>query len=181
MHVEPLIRVVEDQHLRSPCQGPLGSGGPIGIGDHLCLGHGMLVHQGLVTPVAAEQNARHQAARYVMTGDPDGYRRFAGAADGEIAYGDGRQWQVVHRQPAAAVGQLPCRHGAAPKAGGGQQCQAYQPRVRPPAGPEPPHYPMSVAPSRHGSVLDTSSRPFAARANPSAKPASPSATSNGRP
>ena len=114
-HVQPLVGVVQHQHLRSPGEGPLRTGGPVRIGDHPGLGYGMLVHQRFVVAVPPQQDAGHQPAGRVVLGHPDGDRGLARPTHGEIPDGDRWQRQIVHREPAAPVGRLPRGHGAAPQ------------------------------------------------------------------
>ena len=147
--VEPLVRVVEHEYLRPVGERPLGARRAIRIGDHHRPRDGVLVNQRLIAAVAAEQHTGNQAARDVVAGDPDRDRGLARSADGEIADRDGRQREIVHRKPSAAVREASHRHRAAPEPRGRQERQAGEPRVGPSAGPQPAHDPVRIAPPRH--------------------------------
>jgi hypothetical protein len=98
--IEPLVGVVEHQHLRAVGQRPFRAGHPVGVGNHYRAGHRVLVHQGLVAAVPAQQDAGPEAARLVVAGDPDRDRRLARPAYREVAHRHRGQRKVVHREPA---------------------------------------------------------------------------------
>ena len=150
VHVEPLVGVVEHQDLRAVGQRALGAGDAVRVGHDHRLGHRVLVHQRLVVAVAAEQDAGPEAARDVVPGDPDGDRRLARAADRQVADRHRGQRQVARRRTSRAgtrAAGCPSRAARAPRRG--QQRQAGQPRVGPPAGPQPAHDAVGVAPAAH--------------------------------
>ena len=181
MHVEALVRVVEHQHLGAVGERALRARHAVGIGDHHGLRHRMLVHQRLVVAVAAKQDPGPQAALDVVPGDPDSDRRLARSTHRQVAHGDRRQREVSHRDPAPAVGHPPGVHGETPESRDRQQRQPRQAGVGPAAGPQPTHHPVGVASAAHPSLPAISRSRSSASASPAVSPASPSATSNGRP
>ena len=150
--VEPLVGVVEHQDLGAVGQRPLGARPP-------------------------GRDRRRRPPRAPSAGAPGSRRRRSrGAgcrAGGRATRSAGRsRWRSAScptrppsrlptatdgsgrsrtGNPAAAVGEAARVHREAPEARDRQQRQARQPRVRAPAGPQPAHDPVGVAPAAHGS------------------------------
>ena len=109
-HAEQLKRVVEHQHVRAGCAGLLCARGPVPIRHDHTLGDEPAVHQQLVRPVAAQQNAGRTAAPDVVARDPGRERGLSRAAHRKIPHGDRRQRQPLNSQCAAAIRRRPQPH-----------------------------------------------------------------------
>ena len=142
--IEPLIRVVQNQHLGSRPPGALRAGHTVGVRDNDGPGNQPLMHGLLVAAVAAQQDARLQAPPREERGGPRRDRRLSSAPDRQVPDRNRRQRQWAPPQPTPLVGGCASRHEGAVDHREGQQHATRDTRGCGATPPEPLREPMSA-------------------------------------